>query len=238
VRRWDEARQRAASQGRWQMPWQRRPAPPELDLRTWPAPLNMTNYYSLDERRALFHGAAEHDSLDVLRADVARVGASDPLHQALYVYCQGWLVEDLLMKADRMSMGNSLELRTPFLDYRLVEWAARAPASLKVGTNSDGGYQTKRVLREFAQGLVPEAVLSRPKMGFPVPVYDWLSGRLSNWARDLLCGTECMLRRWLNNQGIVDAVQRGTAPSAPTTDRHRLWNLIVLELWMREWQPT
>ena len=67
------------------------------------------------------------DSLDVLKRDLARVRDPLPLHQSLYLYCQNWLVEDLLMKADKMTMAASLELRTPFLDHRIVEWGRRVP---------------------------------------------------------------------------------------------------------------
>ena len=141
------------------------------------------------------------------------------------------------MKADRMSMANSLELRTPILDYRLVEWAARAAPEVKVGPGAEG-YVTKRVLRRFASSLLPASIIERPKRGFPVPVYGWLSGSLAGWARDLLTGSAARLRERFDVAELRATVERGSAPGANGADQHRLWNLLVLELWMREWMPA
>ncbi len=139
------------------------------DLRHTPVPMHMTNYMDLAAKRALLlFGGEFPDSLDIVREAIGRVGSREPLHQALYAYCQNWLVEDLLMKADKMSMTNSLELRTPFLDYRLVESAARAPSWVKVGRDAAGRYQTKRVLRRFASRHLPNQIITRPKQGLPV----------------------------------------------------------------------
>src|SRR4029453_13945646 len=96
------------------------------------------------------------------------------MEQILCVYQQSWLVEDLLMKADKMSMATSLELRVPFLDYRLVEWANRQPGGGKIGPLGGGGV-TKRVLRRFAKGRLPQEIIDRPKKGFPIPVSGWLA---------------------------------------------------------------
>jgi asparagine synthase (glutamine-hydrolysing) len=210
--------------------------PPLDDVRADLIPPHMTNYMDSAAKRALMRGDAPvPDSLDVLRGHLARAGSQHPLNQMLYLYCQDWLVEDLLMKADRMSMANSLELRTPFLDYRLVEWAARAPITAKVGSDADGKSQTKRVLRQFAAPLLPREILTRPKQGFPVPVYGWLSGELKPVADDLLCGPSARLSAWFRPEGVRALVDRGTAPDAAMPDRHRLWNLMILEYWFRAW---
>jgi asparagine synthase (glutamine-hydrolysing) len=209
------------------------------DLRLLPNPLNMTNYLTSEAKQTLF---VEHmpyeDSMNRVRSEVMSVQCSDPLHQRLYIFCQSWLVEDLLMKADRMSMANSIELRTPFLDYRLVEWAARSPSKIKVGKNRDGKYETKRVLRQFTRGRLPAEIIQRSKMGFPVPVYDWLSDRLKSWATDLLTSKDTQIFRWLNPAAVYQQLQLATSPNSPLLDRHRLWNLLILELWSREWQPA
>jgi asparagine synthase (glutamine-hydrolysing) len=208
----------------------------ECDLRELSEPLNMTNLWSSRSKTAMLR---EHptwpDSLDVVRSQLARLGPQEPLNQALYVYCQDWLVEDLLMKADRMSMANSLELRTPFLDYRLVEWAGELPTRLKVGPGGDGVYRTKEILRRYARTRVPDDVITRPKQGFPVPVYEWLSGQLSNWARETLLSPQCRLRTWFEAQSLADVVHAGSAPDGDITARHRLWNLLILETWMHRW---
>lgn len=206
------------------------------DLRADIIPPHMTNYMDSDAKRALFRAPVNFpDSLDVVRGHLSRAGTQHPLNQLLYVYCQDWLVEDLLMKADRMSMANSLELRTPFLDYRLVEWAARAPIAAKVGVDSEGRSQTKRVLRRFAGSLLPAAIITRPKQGFPVPVYDWLSGPLKGLAGELTLGRDARLHDWFAPAASRELFELGTAVDAPIHDRHRLWNLMILECWFRAW---
>lgn len=224
---WDRQRARSALRRRLSATFARR-----NDAHMIPT---MTNYMDSDEKSALMLGREHPDSLDSLLRDVRRFGTSDPLHQVLYGYSQHWLVEDLLMKADKMSMANSIELRTPFLDYRLVTWAARTPAWVKVGLGEDGRYLSKRVLRRLAQTLLPIEIVNRPKQGFPVSAYDWLGGPLHDWARELLDVPDVRLRSIFDGGELKRHVDAGLVSGAGVVDRHRLWNLLILELWMREW---
>jgi asparagine synthase (glutamine-hydrolysing) len=209
------------------------------DLRTRPAQANMTHHLSTGEKQRLFRAHNGYpDSVERIVMALERVKSREPLHQLLYVFCQDWLVEDLLMKADKMSMANSIELRTPFLDYRLVEWAARTPAHVKVGRDRTNHYQTKRVLRQFAARRLPESIIQRPKLGFPVPLYDWLSDRLKSWSFDLLASPSAQLYRWLDPAVVRAQLEAGTRPEAGVLDRHRLWDLLIFEIWSREWQPV
>ncbi len=209
------------------------------DLSTRPALANMTHHLSTEEKRRLLRANNNYpDSLEYIRTDLARVRSREPLHQLLYIFCQSWLVEDLLMKADKMSMANSIELRTPFLDYRLVEWAARTPSRIKVGKDHTGNYLTKRILRQFAISRLPESIIKRPKLGFPVPLYDWLSDRLKSWSFDLLGSPNAQVLRWLDPAAVRTQLEAGTRPEAGVLDRHRLWDLLIFEIWSREWQPA
>ncbi|QWG25092.1 asparagine synthase (glutamine-hydrolyzing) [Bradyrhizobium sediminis] len=208
-----------------------------LDLRQAVQPLTMTAYMSSAAKRQLLLDQSDmQDSLDGTRARLRDFGDASPLSQALFTYCQDWLVEDLLMKADKMSMANSLELRTPFLDYRVVEMASRLPDHWRVGSESDGRYSTKRILRHAAAKLVPSDIISRHKMGFPVPVYEWLSDELKPLAHDCLCSQGTKLRSWFKADALAELVARGTAVNAANDDRHRLWNAMILELWFRRWK--
>ena len=131
------------------------------------------------------------------------------------------------MKADRMSMANSLELRVPFLDHALVEWAARLPLEWKVGSRESGPV-SKRIVREFCRKRLPAEILSRPKQGFPVPAYDWLQGPLGRWAEDLLYGRESRIEGYLDlahARPALDAARRGDTAAA-----HRS-GCIVAEHW-------
>ena len=206
------------------------------DQRTTPEPINMTNYWTSADKRALMRDARDWpDSHDKARTLLKNLGDQPPLNQALYLYCQDWLVEDLLMKADRMSMANSLELRTPFLDYRLVEWSARLPVRLKAGPSPEGTYRSKEILRRYAQSRIPAEIVNRPKQGFPVPVYGWLSTSLSGWAKEMLLSTDAEARDWFDSDMLQKIVAAGTCPDAQMIDRHRLWNSLILEQWMRRW---
>lgn len=250
AQQWDEA-----AEARNSIPWWGRGKPgnllsrlhPDLahlrsqaaticDQRAVAEPLSMTNYWSAaDKQRLLRASGTWPDSLDRMRAQLIELGDQPPLNQALHLYCQDWLVEDLLMKADKMSMANSLELRTPFLDYRLVEFAAGLPPHLKAGRGRDGEYRSKQILRQYAKSRLPETIIDRPKQGFPVPVYGWLSGSLSDWARDILLSPDACARDWFDGDALSAVVQDGTRASAGMMERHRLWNLLVLETWMRKW---
>lgn len=210
--------------------------PPEDYFKHYPS--NMTHYFTSSQKQRLWkEQVAFEESINKIRTEVQRVETKDLLHQKLYIFCQSWLVEDLLMKADKMTMANSLELRVPFLDHRLVSWAAQTPSWLKVGRNHGQHYQTKRVLRQFAQAHLPTTIIERPKQGFPVPVYDWLSDRLKPWATDLLTSPDTYLYGWFESGQIQHQLQLGVSQTASIIDKSRLWNLLILELWAREWQP-
>ncbi|MBU0877946.1 MAG: asparagine synthase (glutamine-hydrolyzing) [Alphaproteobacteria bacterium] len=208
-----------------------------VDLRNELYPLVMTNYMTSEEKTSLLRGGnIDRDSLDSARDRIRAFGRATPLAQALYGYCGDWLVEDLLMKADRMSMGVSLELRTPFLDYRLVEFAATLPDTLRVGQDADGQWKTKVILRRFAERRLPREIIDRPKQGFPVPVYGWLSGELKGWANEMLAGPATRLTEWCKPAALTEFLIAGTQSEATMKNRHRLWNLLILELWMRRWR--
>ena len=199
-------------------------------------PINMTDYLTSSEKMCLFKWSKQyHDSMQSLSSKVLSSNSSIPLHQALYTYCQDWLVEDLLMKADKMSMANSLELRVPFLDHRLVEWAARTPPWIKVYKQDGDVYETKWVLRRFAESRLPDEIIARPKQGFPVPVYGWLSNDLKKWAEELVNEPKSKIYEWIQPEKAKNLLLKGTQESSSIRDKQNLWNLLVLELWGREW---
>jgi asparagine synthase (glutamine-hydrolysing) len=186
-----------------------------------------------EEKRALWPLEGVHDSGAVLEREYAEARSSDPLQQMFAVYQKSWLVEDLLMKADKMSMATSLELRTPFLDYRLVSWANRQPNHVKVARVGANAYSTKYVLRRFCHGRLPRAILERPKRGFPVPAYQWLQQGLAPWAGDLIAGRDSRLGRVIRRDAAAALVQR--AASGQQKAAHKVWSLVILELWLRAW---
>jgi asparagine synthase (glutamine-hydrolysing) len=147
------------------------------------------------------------------------------LDRLLYTDIKTYLVE-LLMKQDQMSMATSIESRVPFLDHKLVEFVAQLPDSWKVS-----GFTTKRILREAMKGIVPESILNRPKMGFPVPFGNWMRSGWRSVVRDVL------LDRTSRERGLIDpaAVDRLLQDHADgrTDGTDRIWTLLNLELWHR-----
>lgn len=193
---------------------------------------HMTRLWSEEEKRALWRDRATLVPTDrLIRGWYAEALSPQPLDQLQQVYCRSWLVEDLLMKADKMSMATSLELRCPFLDHTLVEWSARLPIVWKVGSR-EVGYRSKRILREFASARLPETIVQRPKRGFPVPAYRWLEGPLANWAEDRLM-QRGRLDRWFDTgpvRSVLAAARRGGSVA-----QHKIWTLLILDHWLEAW---
>ena len=147
------------------------------------------------------------------------------LGRLLYTDVKTYLVE-LLMKQDQMSMSASIESRVPFLDHVLVEFSARLPDRLKLR-----GLTTKRILREAISGLVPPEILSRRKMGFPVPFSGWVAGGWNNLAREVLLDRGTSQRGLLNAAAVEHLLDEHAAGRA--NHGEAIWALLNLELWYR-----
>ena len=149
---------------------------------------------------------------------------ADPLSRLLYVDTKTWLADDLLIKADQMTMAASVELRVPFLDHRLVELAATLPAGLKIRK-----HEGKWILRRAMEGKVPNEILHRRKMGFPVPLDQWFGKELRPALRERLLDSQAL--PWLNRKAIEHLIE---SPGRKTENRTRLlMTLLVLESWQR-----
>ena len=146
------------------------------------------------------------------------------LDRMLYADSKTYL-QELLMKQDQMSMAASIESRVPFLDHELMDFAARMPDSLKLS-----GSTSKVVLREAMKGLLPDEIISRSKMGFPVPVGKWLRGEAKQLVDEFILSERAMSR------GIFDAdVVREVVTRHNLGENHdeRLWALLNFEMWQR-----
>jgi asparagine synthase (glutamine-hydrolysing) len=152
-------------------------------------------------------------------------GRSTTLDRLLYTDLKTYLVE-LLMKQDQMSMAASIESRVPFLDHHLVEFAAALPPRMKLR-----GFSTKWILREAVKSILPAEILTRKKMGFPVPFSIWMRGAAGDVARDVLLDSRARQRGVTDPAAVaalIDAHQRGHADGGDA-----LWSLLNLELWYR-----
>jgi len=146
-----------------------------------------------------------------------------PLRRMLYLDSRVWLPDDLLVKADKMTMAHAIELRVPFLDHELMEHAWSLPDHLKIH-NGVG----KALLRKAALGRVPQAILERPKMGFGTPTAAWLRGGLNDLAHDVLDDTRSLARERFDLGVVRSLLARHEAGADLSAE---LWPLVVLELW-------
>ncbi len=150
----------------------------------------------------------------------------DPLSRMLYFDTKTWLVDDLLIKADRMSMAHSIELRVPFLDHRVVEYAASIPSRYKIH-----GSSTKHVLKCALQDLLPKRIIDRRKMGFPTPLEIMFRGELFGYAHDTLLSEQATSRGYFDTAAVRRLL---LDHRAGTSANHReIWQLLVLEEWHR-----
>ncbi|MFL5838737.1 MAG: asparagine synthase (glutamine-hydrolyzing) [Solirubrobacteraceae bacterium] len=181
--------------------------------------------FARDVRAELLRGRRDgYDPLDVYRERYAETAGAEPLARLQDVDLGIYLVDDLLVKTDRMSMAHSLEARVPYLDTEVAGLAMALPTTAKVR-----GWAKKRLLRRAAAPLLPEAIVRGRKKGFSIPAAAWLRGPLVPFAREVLAPAR------IADQGLLD-------PAAVTAvlDRHvdgredlsrQLWGLLALSLW-------
>ena len=170
----------------------------------------------LDDPRAHFHRTIEP------------VRDADPLNRALYADLKLYLPGDLLTLTDRISMAHSLEVRVPFLDHELLEFAARIPAAEKLP-----GMELKHVLKRAVADLLPEGFLTRRKMGFSAPVGVWFRDELKDFVEDVLS------RQAIERAGVFryEAVRRilDEHQARRANRDNQIWALMSFGLWFDEY---
>jgi len=151
--------------------------------------------------------------------------AKSILNRMLYVDTKTTLPDDLLLKADKMTMANSIELRVPLLDHKILEFAATLPENLKVR-----GFTTKYIAKAALQSRVPHEILHRKKAGFPVPYEMWLRTELRGWLQDVLLDRETMARGYFKRSSVEGLIAENARSGKYSKE---LLSLAVLELWHR-----
>jgi asparagine synthase (glutamine-hydrolysing) len=148
------------------------------------------------------------------------------LRRMMYIDIKTWLAEDILLKADRMTMAASIEMRAPFLDHKLMEFCLALPDSYKL-QNGVG----KKILRDVMKDLLPAEIIHRKKKGFPVPLTSWFRNELHDKAKDLLTNPTALGRGYLKPdyvKGLFTKIKQGQDLG------RRIFSLVVLELWHRK----
>ncbi len=165
------------------------------------------------------------ESLRVLREYFRHTNGSGVLSKMLYIDTKTWLPDDLLVKADKMTMANSVELRVPLLDHKVLELAAGLPENHKIR-----GFTTKFIAKKVLDRRVPAPILKRRKAGFPVPYESWLRSEMRDWLVDLLLDRETLARGYFNRRAIEFLLSESVAYGRYAKE---LFCLAVLELWHR-----
>jgi asparagine synthase (glutamine-hydrolysing) len=164
-------------------------------------------------------------TLEPVRRLQAHVQGQNTLDAMLYIDTKTWLPDDLLIKADRMSMANSIELRVPLLDHKVLEFAASLPPSFKLK-----GSTLKYILKRALSQKIPQQIRNRKKAGFPVPYASWLQHDLKGIVRDLLTDRKTIDRGYFRKDAVEDLLR---ANSRGAGNSKEIFSLLCLELWQR-----
>src|SRR5947209_407406 len=193
--------------------------------------INWIGYFSEAEKREMYAPefaalVGGRDSGDFLRQFFRRGAHLEPLSRLGYVDAASFLCCNCLEYADRMSMANSLEVRAPFTDYRLLEFAMQVPQHMKVR-----GMTTKWITRQAMRGILPDEVLEKKKMGFNPPLPQWINGELKPVIRQLLSPKE-IEKRGIFRPEAVQALLRDHEESR-RDNALKIWALLMIEVWQR-----
>ena len=154
--------------------------------------------------------------------------ANDVLGRMIYYELKYRLPELLLMRVDKMTMAHSLEARVPFLDHELIELAMRIPSTWKVA-----GGVPKAILKSAVRGLIPDAVIDRPKMGFGAPMAEWLRGDFGREAERAVLQSGLFETGWFRRDVVRQLFARHR--SGERNYAHYLWVLYNLSAWHQRW---
>lgn len=194
-------------------------------LNTFGEPPYLDRVLSADLRSAI---GRELPDFSVMKRFYDAKVSSDYLTRIQYVDTKVYLAEDILTKVDRASMLCSLETRAPLLDHEVVELAARMPSSVKLHKG-----ETKYILKKAMEGILPDDILYRRKMGFGVPLVHWFKKDLTEYAHDLLLSREAR-ERGIFNTSEVEALLVSHQKSGRDLSA-RIWALLFFEQWCRNW---
>ena len=189
--------------------------------------LRWGSYFSPQWKKRLWREPREDQAEAYLIQHFEQAPARTFLDRTLSTDNRTYLSGDLLVKADRMTMANSLEGRSPFLDHIVAEWAARLPDHLKVR-----GYTGKYLLRKAFADQLPASISRRGKQGFGIPLGTWFRGPLADWAEEIIMGDSTPLRTWFQPsslQSILDEHRLGRQNHGK-----RIYALVMLGLWGKD----
>lgn len=187
-----------------------------------------------EQEKQQLYGEALHNidirrgAHDFIRSHFQNADSQDYLNRQLYVDIKTYLCDDIMVKVDRMSMAASLEARAPFLDYRVVEYAATIPSALKLQ-----GQHTKWILKEAMKGLLPPPIVKRGKEGFSIPIKNWLKEELRPMMLEVLSPARLKRDGFFNAEYVQRLIDEHLAGAE--NHSHRLWALTVFGIWREQY---
>ena len=184
------------------------------------------SYVGEDEKAALVGGTGDRWAIDGYRDIWATSAGAPTLNRLLDLNLRTYLLDDLLVKTDRMSMAHGLEVRCPFLDHELIEYAAQLPPGFKAR-----GMRLKRVLKAAVDDLIPAELLDRPKRGFGVPLDRWFRDDLRTYVAETLGAPDARVKEHLVGSAVDSLIAEHDARAR--NHGHALWTLLTLEVFLR-----
>lgn len=179
--------------------------------------------FTEEEKRHILKGYKEGlDYTDITKSLYEESRGYDPVDRMQFIDIHTWMRGDILLKADKMTMAHSLELRVPFLDKAVFEIASKIPTSLKTANGT-----TKYILRKAAEGIVPEHVLDRKKLGFPVPIRHWLKNEMNDWAKKII--RESNTDHLINKAYLLKLLEDHCQNKADNS--RKIWTVLMFMVW-------
>jgi asparagine synthase (glutamine-hydrolysing) len=167
-------------------------------------------------------------SFDLIRDAFAGATSQDPLNRILEMELNTQFPDQVLAFVDYLSMAHSVEVRSPFIDYRLVEYAATIPGSYKIKNGN-----VKDILKKTVDHLLPDGITKRPKEGFVLPIFDWMTAQYKDYSLDLLSKQRLQKHGFFNEsrvEALTDSYHSGNKVLAG-----RIWNMMMFQVWWEEY---
>ncbi|UOQ85358.1 asparagine synthase (glutamine-hydrolyzing) [Gracilibacillus salinarum] len=183
---------------------------------------NAKMFDELEKKRLMKAYNEQHKYQTVTDALYDQIQLEHPVQQMQYIDMHTWLRGDILLKADKMTMANSLELRVPFLDKEIFEVAKGIPVEQKIANGT-----TKHILRLAAKGIVPDHVLDRKKLGFPVPIRQWLKHEWYDWAKQLIIASDT--EQFFHKDVLLQLLENHRDNNQDNS--RKLWTVLMFMLW-------
>ena len=164
------------------------------------------------------------NSFSIVKDNFSRLTARDPLNRILEMEWNTQLPDQVLAFVDFLSMAHSVEVRSPFLDYRLVEFVATIPGNMKIKNGN-----VKDILKKATEPLLAKEIIKRPKEGFVLPVFDWMVEDLKVYSSDVLSEDRLKKHDLLNSNAIKSLLQNYYSGNKKVVGK--IWNLMMFQLW-------